>query len=325
MATQWRGLQAPGKQEETKNSRSSSTTAAPTTSGRRPTSTRTTSSSWIVALSVHPDEPDDMKELELQQGDLVEVYNDNGTTRRWPIRRRPPGQTNLHAVRQPDGRPGQRRLAGVNELIIPNYKQTWGRHPQDRLGAGRGAGHELQVLGIQNLTKTNSARAPPRPRSSNPWDWLKPQSGPGRQFRHGNLEPTMRLACSVHAPLLLESNFQPSMRTAWRINWAIGMRGSSSLCGPLWTGDRIHSCVGHGSLLLDFRCAYCMAEEMTFLPRRELLTLEELDRLCSAFIEMGTRKEYGLPAESPSSAATSWSCSARCRGISRRERLKRSH
>ncbi len=40
----------------------------------------------------------------------------------------------------------------------------------------------------------------------------------------------------------------------------------------------------------DFRCAYCMAEEMTFLPRRELLTLEELGRLCSAFIEMGTRK-----------------------------------
>jgi cyclic pyranopterin phosphate synthase len=40
----------------------------------------------------------------------------------------------------------------------------------------------------------------------------------------------------------------------------------------------------------DFRCVYCMAEEMTFLPRRDLLTIEELDRLCSAFIEMGTRK-----------------------------------
>lgn len=40
----------------------------------------------------------------------------------------------------------------------------------------------------------------------------------------------------------------------------------------------------------DFRCAYCMAEDMTFLPRRELLSLEELDRLCSAFIDMGTRK-----------------------------------
>jgi cyclic pyranopterin phosphate synthase len=40
----------------------------------------------------------------------------------------------------------------------------------------------------------------------------------------------------------------------------------------------------------DFRCVYCMAEDMAFLPRRELLTIEELDRLCSAFIEMGTRK-----------------------------------
>jgi GTP 3',8-cyclase len=40
----------------------------------------------------------------------------------------------------------------------------------------------------------------------------------------------------------------------------------------------------------DFRCAYCMAEEMTFLPKRELLTLEELDWLCSAFAEIGTRK-----------------------------------
>jgi cyclic pyranopterin phosphate synthase len=40
----------------------------------------------------------------------------------------------------------------------------------------------------------------------------------------------------------------------------------------------------------DFRCVYCMAEEMTFLPRRELLTIEELDRLCSTFVELGTRK-----------------------------------
>jgi len=40
----------------------------------------------------------------------------------------------------------------------------------------------------------------------------------------------------------------------------------------------------------DFRCVYCMAENMEFLPKRDLLTLEELDRLCSAFVEMGTRK-----------------------------------
>lgn len=40
----------------------------------------------------------------------------------------------------------------------------------------------------------------------------------------------------------------------------------------------------------DLRCVYCMSEHMTFLPKRDLLTLEELDRLCSAFIAKGVRK-----------------------------------
>jgi cyclic pyranopterin phosphate synthase len=40
----------------------------------------------------------------------------------------------------------------------------------------------------------------------------------------------------------------------------------------------------------DFRCVYCMSENMSFLPKADLLTLEELDRLCSAFIDKGTRK-----------------------------------
>ena len=40
----------------------------------------------------------------------------------------------------------------------------------------------------------------------------------------------------------------------------------------------------------DFRCVYCMAEEMTFLPKAELLTLEELDRVCSAFVRLGVKK-----------------------------------
>lgn len=40
----------------------------------------------------------------------------------------------------------------------------------------------------------------------------------------------------------------------------------------------------------DFRCTYCMSEHMTFLPKKDLLTLEELDRLCSAFVRMGVRK-----------------------------------
>ena len=40
----------------------------------------------------------------------------------------------------------------------------------------------------------------------------------------------------------------------------------------------------------DFRCVYCMSENMTFLPKKELLSLEELDRLCSAFIRLGVKK-----------------------------------
>jgi cyclic pyranopterin phosphate synthase len=40
----------------------------------------------------------------------------------------------------------------------------------------------------------------------------------------------------------------------------------------------------------DFRCAYCMSEHMTFLPKADLLSLEELDRLCSAFVDKGVNK-----------------------------------
>ncbi|HUK60713.1 MAG TPA: GTP 3',8-cyclase MoaA [Stellaceae bacterium] len=40
----------------------------------------------------------------------------------------------------------------------------------------------------------------------------------------------------------------------------------------------------------DFRCVYCMAEDMTFLPKADVLTLEELDRACGAFVRLGVRK-----------------------------------
>jgi cyclic pyranopterin phosphate synthase len=40
----------------------------------------------------------------------------------------------------------------------------------------------------------------------------------------------------------------------------------------------------------DFRCDYCMSDDVTFLPRRDLLSLQELDRVCSAFVERGVRK-----------------------------------
>ena len=40
----------------------------------------------------------------------------------------------------------------------------------------------------------------------------------------------------------------------------------------------------------DFRCVYCMSENMTFLPKKELLTMEELDRMCSTFVRLGVEK-----------------------------------
>ena len=40
----------------------------------------------------------------------------------------------------------------------------------------------------------------------------------------------------------------------------------------------------------DFRCIYCMSEQMKFLPKKELLTLEEINRIASIFISMGVEK-----------------------------------
>jgi cyclic pyranopterin phosphate synthase len=40
----------------------------------------------------------------------------------------------------------------------------------------------------------------------------------------------------------------------------------------------------------DFRCVYCMSEDMTFLPKADILSLEELERVCGAFVRLGVRK-----------------------------------
>src|SRR6202034_3216655 len=40
----------------------------------------------------------------------------------------------------------------------------------------------------------------------------------------------------------------------------------------------------------DYRCVYCMSEDMNFLPKRDILSLEELDQLCAAFVGLGARK-----------------------------------
>src|SRR3974390_1562327 len=58
--------------------------------------------------------------------------------------------------------------------------------------------------------------------------------------------------------------------------------------------DRFHRVINYVRVSVtdrcDFRCVYCMSEHMTFLPKADLLSLEELDRLCSAFVAKGVRK-----------------------------------
>jgi arsenite oxidase large subunit len=127
-AAQWRGLQAEGKQAEKDKFRFL------VNNGRA-------NHVWqSVYLDQHNDfvrdrfpfpylqmHPADMAELGLKEGDLVEVYNDNGSTQAmvWPT---PSARRNetfmLFAF--PSGAVGNVVSKGVNELVIPNYKQTWG-------------------------------------------------------------------------------------------------------------------------------------------------------------------------------------------------------
>jgi arsenite oxidase large subunit len=71
--------------------------------------------------------PDDMAELKLNPGDLVEVFNDNGSTQAMvyptPTAKR---KETFMLFAFPTGPQGNVVSKGVNEFIIPNYKQTWG-------------------------------------------------------------------------------------------------------------------------------------------------------------------------------------------------------
>jgi arsenite oxidase large subunit len=126
--TQWRGLQAAGKQQEKD--------AFPylINSGR-------TNHVWQSAyLDQNNDlvrdrfplpfiqmNPDDMAVLRLKAGDLAEIYNSNGSTQAvvWPTPTARPKQTFM-LFAYPTGVQGNVVSKGVNELIVPNYKQTWG-------------------------------------------------------------------------------------------------------------------------------------------------------------------------------------------------------
>ena len=128
METQWRGLQAAGKENERKK------WPFLINNGR-------TNIVWQNAYLDQDNEfvmdrfpypfiqmnPKDMDELKLGQGDLVEVYNDNGSTQAmvYPTPTARPKQTFM-LFAYPTGVQGNVVSAGVNEFVIPNYKQTWG-------------------------------------------------------------------------------------------------------------------------------------------------------------------------------------------------------
>jgi arsenite oxidase large subunit len=128
METKWRGLQAPGKEEESKKF------AFLINNGRA-------NQVWQSAYLDQQNDlvmdrwpypfiqmnPQDMSELGLKSGDLVEVYNDNGSTQAmvYPTPTAKRKQTFM-LFAYPMGVQGNVVSAGVNELVIPNYKQTWG-------------------------------------------------------------------------------------------------------------------------------------------------------------------------------------------------------
>jgi len=142
MATQWRGLQAPGKQEQKdkfayliNNGRANAVWQSIYLDQQN----EYVMDRWPYPyLQIHPD---DMAELGVKAGDLVEVYNDAGSTQAMvqPTATAKRKETFM-LFAYPSGVQGNVVNAGVNEFIIPNYKQTWGniRKIADAPGAVRG-------------------------------------------------------------------------------------------------------------------------------------------------------------------------------------------
>jgi GTP 3',8-cyclase len=86
----------------------------------------------------------------------------------------------------------------------------------------------------------------------------------------------------------LQNQMQDDVETALKTREIGGGAGRQPLIDPF--GRAISYLRVSVTDRCDFRCVYCMAENMSFLPKSEILTLEELDRLCSAFIARGVRK-----------------------------------
>ncbi len=127
-STQWRGLQAPGKAEEQaayrfliNNGRANHVWQ----SAYLDQQNDFVMDRWPLPFIEM--NPDDMAELGIGEGDLVEIYNANGATQAmaYPTPTAKPNETFM-LFAYPTGVMGNVISEGVNELIIPNYKQTWG-------------------------------------------------------------------------------------------------------------------------------------------------------------------------------------------------------
>ncbi|MBN9603731.1 MAG: arsenate reductase (azurin) large subunit [Afipia felis] len=127
-ASAWRGLQAPGKQAEKDKFKfliNNGRTNLVWQSAYLDVDNELVMDRWPYSFIEM--NPSDMSELGLKEGDLVEVYNDNGSTQAMvlptPTAKR---KQTFMLFGYPTGVQGNVVSKGVNELIIPNYKQTWG-------------------------------------------------------------------------------------------------------------------------------------------------------------------------------------------------------
>jgi arsenite oxidase large subunit len=128
MDAPWRGLQAPGKQEQME------TFDFLINNGRANIAWQNgfldQDNDFVMDRFPYPFiemHPEDMESLGINEGDLVEVYNDAGATQAmaYPTATARKGETFMMFA-WPTGPQGNVVNAGVNELILPNYKQTWG-------------------------------------------------------------------------------------------------------------------------------------------------------------------------------------------------------
>jgi predicted molibdopterin-dependent oxidoreductase YjgC len=158
METAWRGLQAPGKEAE-KNK-----WPFLINNGR-------TNHVWQSAYLDQQNDfvtdrwpypfiemnPDDMAELKINSGDLLEVYNDNGSTQAVAY---PTAKADLHAVRISDRRARQRRVGRRERVHHPELQADLGRDPKDCRSAGRLEASDFQVAGIRHrITSSERARS----------------------------------------------------------------------------------------------------------------------------------------------------------------------